>query len=114
MATVHVFDGCLELLNEGGTLAAYGATGGDMRGLSPQAMQRLGMQNQRLVGFVLLSYLRRNPQRMETALSTMMAWVADGRLPPLLDESLSLSAAAEAHAAMESRTSVGKITLQVS
>ena len=97
---------CLDALSPGGELV-FGALG--RFGLDRSDMEELFARNQSLKGFALLPLL--TPDDLKADLAWLFGQAANGRLRVLQGRRYPLEQAADAHRALESRATVGKIVL---
>jgi NADPH:quinone reductase len=107
-----VFDGvggaigraAFELLGRGGRMLSHGLASGEWAGISEEAAVRRGVR-----------LLRPKPSPGELRAFTVhaMAEAAAGRLRPLIGQRFPLERAADAHAALQGRSTVGKTLLSV-
>jgi NADPH2:quinone reductase len=108
-----VFDGvggeigaaAFELLAPGGRMLRFGLASGQWASISDEAAAERGVQ---LVGIA-----RPAPEEMRAQTETALAEAAAGRLRPVIGQRFPLEQAAAAHAAIESRQTVGKTLLEV-
>jgi NADPH2:quinone reductase len=106
-----VYRELMALLGTGGTCVCYGAAGGELVGAPPEIMGPMIFRSQRLVGFALPSLLEGKPGWMAGALRRLFAMALAGRLHVHLHPPFSLARASEAHAALESRGTLGKVVI---
>ncbi|MEV0153488.1 zinc-binding dehydrogenase [Micromonospora sp. NPDC050686] len=107
-----VFDGvggeparsAYELLAPGGRMISYGLASGDWAAIDPADAQRRD---------VTLVRPAPTPEQLRSYTRQALADGAAGRLRPLIGQRWPLERAADAHAAMESRATVGKTLLDV-
>jgi NADPH2:quinone reductase len=97
---------CLEVLAPGGELV-FGALG--RFGLDQSDMEELFARNQSLKGFALLPLLTTDNLKLD--LIWLFGQAANGRLRVLQGRRYPLEQVADAHQALESRATVGKIVL---
>jgi NADPH2:quinone reductase len=105
-----VFDGvggdigtaAFRLLRPGGRMAIYGLASGSWAEVSEEDAASRGVSLVRGIG---------GPEELRTFTKSALAEAAEGRLTPLIGQRFPLAQAAEAHAAMESRTTFGKTLL---
>lgn len=90
-----------------GRVVFYGWAGGEPPRLSPK---RLMDDSKTLTGGDLWSHLENREERMRRA-RDLFAWMREGALTVRISARFPLAAAADAHALLESRRSVGKILL---
>jgi NADPH2:quinone reductase len=93
----------LSLVEQGGRFLAYGAASGAMTGAADAA--------QRDVTFIPGFTLVRSPEDNRALVEQALTAAAAGRLRPVIGQRFPLSRAAEAHAAIEARTTIGKTLL---
>ena len=103
------FDGSLECLGYFGTLVNFGQSSGP---IAPFAISRLAGRSNAIVRPTVFNYLRERSQRDAMAEETFKMVLA-GVLTPRIGLRLPLSQAAEAHTALESRSTTGAIILTV-
>jgi NADPH:quinone reductase len=107
-----VFDGvggtvgraAFELLDRGGRMLSFGLASGEWAGISHEA----GAQRD-----VTLVDVRATPDELRRFTESALAEGAAGRLRPVIGQRFPLERAADAHAAIESRATVGKTLLEV-
>jgi NADPH2:quinone reductase len=108
-----VFDGvggsiarsAFDLLGPGGRMLSYGLASGSWADISPQLAADRD---------VSLVRPRTTPEESVAFTAAALAEAAAGRLRPLIGQRFPLERAADAHAAIESRATVGKTLLSVS
>jgi NADPH:quinone reductase len=108
-----VFDGvggqvgasAFELLDPGGRMLRFGLASGEWAAISDEAAAERGVE--------LVSMARTTPEEMRAQTETALAEAAAGRLRPVIGQRFPLERAADAHAAMEARRTVGKTLLEV-
>jgi NADPH2:quinone reductase len=93
-----------ELLEPGGRIVLFGWSSGSPTELTTADLLARSLSATAGLGPHILRRLRELEERALTA-------VAAGELVPVLDRSFSLARAAEAHAALEARATVGKVVL---
>jgi NADPH2:quinone reductase len=103
------FDGSLECLGYFGTLVNFGQSSGP---IAPFTISRLAGRSNAIVRPTVFNYLRERSQRDAMAEETFKMVLA-GVLTPRIGLRLPLSQAAEAHTALESRSTTGAIILTV-
>jgi NADPH2:quinone reductase len=106
-----VFDGSLAALAPFGRLVAYGMAGRT----PPRPVQApaLMQKSRAVIGFWLAHCMSR-PKMMDAAVTDLLRLVADGDLHPVAGGRYPLSAAREAHEALLSRKTTGKLVLDPS
>jgi NADPH:quinone reductase len=111
-----VFDGvggdigndALGLLGRGGRFLAYGAASGTFTGAS--GIERRDIES-RGVEFIPGNTVIRTAQDNRALVAQALALAAAGRLQPMIGQVFPLSKAADAHAAIEARITIGKTIL---
>jgi NADPH2:quinone reductase len=98
----------LSLLAPFGRLITYGSLSGGQTELGGQEMTQLIFQNKGIIGFSLYGI---ESERITTALKELFDYAVKGQLEVVIDHVFSLSQAAEAHQAIESRQTTGKVVL---
>jgi NADPH2:quinone reductase len=98
----------LELLGIGGRLLMFGWSSGTQLPLTAGDLLRLGITAGPAVGPKLL----RRPGGLRELETAALAAAASGRLRPLIGQTFPLAKAADAHAALESRATTGKVVLK--
>ncbi|MFD0883067.1 zinc-binding dehydrogenase, partial [Streptosporangium algeriense] len=110
-----VFDGvggeigraAFEVTAEGGRFSVHGASSGEVTVIDPAQARRRGISVigiEQLFGF--------GPRMRDWAQQVMSAAVT-GRIRPVIGQTFPLEHAADAHAAIESRTALGKTLLLI-
>ncbi|MDT0346398.1 zinc-binding dehydrogenase [Streptomyces litchfieldiae] len=97
--------GALRAAAAGARVAAYGAPSGEFSEHDPAELERRGI---RLSGIEQVQFA---PDELKEITARALTEAAAGRIRPLIAQRLPLERAAEAHAAIESRSVVGKILL---
>jgi NADPH2:quinone reductase len=107
-----VFEQALDCLAPGGRMVGYGNASRQPMTLN---LQRLFAQNQTVTGFFLSGCIalqsQDRPAFVAQLLDELAGYVRDGRLRLQLGGSYKLAQAAEAHRAIESRRTTGKVVL---
>lgn len=103
------FEGSLECLGYFGTLVNFGQSSGPV---PPFAISRLAARSNSIVRPIVFHYLRERSARDAMAEETFKMVLA-GVLTPRIGLRLPLSQAAEAHTALESRSTTGAVILTV-
>jgi NADPH2:quinone reductase len=106
-----VFDGvggaiagsAFELLDRGGRLVSFGLASGGWSDIGEDAAAARGV--------TLLRLPRPSPEELRELTESALAEAAAGRLRPVIGQRFPLERAADAHAAIESRATVGKTLL---
>ncbi|MFD8497661.1 zinc-binding dehydrogenase [Amycolatopsis sp. NPDC059657] len=104
-----VFDGvggpvgrqAFELLDKGGRMVSFGLAGGSWTDTSDADSR----------GVTVVKVPRPDPEELRELVGTALSTVASGVLRPVIGQRFPLEKAADAHAAMESRGTVGKTLL---
>jgi NADPH2:quinone reductase len=103
------FSGSLDCLGYFGTLVSFGQSSG---AVPPFALSRLAARSNAIVRPIVFHYLRERSAR-DAMVEETFKMVLAGVLTPRIGLRLPLSRAAEAHAALESRSTTGAIILTV-
>jgi len=103
------FDGSLECLGYFATLVSFGQSSGPV---PPFAISRLAARSNTIVRPIVFHYLRERSARDAMAEETFKMVLA-GVLTPRIGLRLPLSQAAQAQAALESRSTIGAVILTV-
>ena len=103
-----VFDQSLAALAPLGRLATFGMAGRTPP--SPIDAGRLLVRSTAVIGFWLV-HIAQRPQLLAQAVTDLMGLIADGAIRPVIGATYSLEQAADAHRALLSRESVGKLVL---
>jgi NADPH2:quinone reductase len=93
-----------ELLRRGGRMVSFGMASGEWASIDEEAAAARG---------VALVQAKATPEAMREYTESALAEAAAGRLRPLIGQRFPLERAAAAHAAIESRASIGKTLLEV-
>ena len=103
-----VFDTALRCLAWEGRLIVIGFASGRI----PKAPANiLLVKNCGVLGFYWGAYRRREPERFRAAFDHLLAWYDEGRLNPLVSQTLPLEQAGEALNLLRGRRSTGKVVL---
>jgi NADPH:quinone reductase len=106
----HVFDGSLAALAPLGRLAAYGqASRTEPRPVSPTSL----MASSRTVAGFWLMHALQAPGGLRPAMDELFSLVRAGRLRPVVGGTFPLASARDAHGALRSRSTTGKVVLSV-
>jgi NADPH2:quinone reductase len=103
------FSGSLDCLGYFGTLVNFGQSSGP---IPPFAISRLAARSNAIVRPIVFHYLRERSAR-DAMVEETFKMVLAGVLTPRIGLRLPLSQAAEAHAALESRSTTGAVILTV-
>jgi NADPH2:quinone reductase len=99
----------LEALAPLGTLVVYGALNVQSFQLGVPELLSLIFRNQSLTGFALAPLL--TAERLKSGLAELFALAVDGRLTVTIGDTVPLERAADAHRALETRRTTGKLVL---
>ena len=102
------FDGSLDSLARRGMLVLFGQSSGPVPPVDPQILNRKGSLY--LTRPSLGAYVATREELVARA-SDVLAWIGNGSLKVRIDRSYPLGQAAEAHRALESRATMGKVLL---
>ena len=104
------FETSLRCLRHRGTLVLFGAASGAVEAVSPMALAEAGS-----VFFTRphLAHYTATPEEFQGRVADLFGWLTQGILSVAIDSHLPLSAAADAHRALESRSTTGKVLLKV-
>jgi NADPH2:quinone reductase len=102
-----VTDGASSLVAEGARYVVHGMASGAFPSLDPQLVDEHKVQ------IVNLQGMPSTPADMRAAVDTALAAAAEGTLVPTIGQTFPLDQAAAAHAAIESRATLGKTLLLV-
>ena len=94
-----------------GTLVIYGASTGGTIPVEPDQLNRLIFNNQSLIGFAVNTFASTFPEIVTQAMTEMLSALAEGHLTVITNNTFPLEQAAEAHRAIETRQTVGKVVL---
>ncbi|WP_433262864.1 zinc-binding dehydrogenase [Actinosynnema sp. CS-041913] len=108
-----VFDGvggdtaraAFDLITPGGRMLSYGLASGEWAGIGPERAAEREV--------TLVQGSRPTPDRLRELVSTVLHQAAEGALRPVIGQRFPLAKASDAHAAIESRATVGKTLLEV-
>jgi NADPH2:quinone reductase len=103
-----VFDQSLAALAPLGRLAVFGMAGRTPP--SPVDPGRLMSRSTAVIGFWLV-HIAQRPAQLAAAVIDLLGLIADGSIRPVIGGTYSLDQAADAHRALLSRESVGKLVL---
>jgi NADPH2:quinone reductase len=104
-----VFDQSLAALAPLGRLAVFGMAGRTPP--SPVDPGRLMARSAAVIGFWLV-HIAQRPAQLAAAVTDLLGLIADGSIRPVIGGTYSLDRAADAHRALLSRESVGKLVLE--
>jgi NADPH2:quinone reductase len=103
-----VFDQSLAALAPLGRLAVFGMAGRTPP--TPVDAARLMAHSTAVIGFWLVHVVQR-PHLLAEAVTDLMGLIANGSIRPIVGETYSLDAAADAHRALLDRSSIGKLVI---
>ena len=101
------FDGSLDCLAPRGMMVLFGQSSGPVPPLDPQILNRKGSLF--LTRPTIAHYTA--PEELASRADELFAWIADGSITVHIDRVVPLAQAADAHRALESRETVGKVLL---
>lgn len=102
------FDASLRCVRAGGRMLLIGFASGTV----PQIpANHLLVKDVAALGFSLPQVRRRRPEAVRAALTELLTWYAEGRLDPLVSDTLPLAQAVDALQALRDRRVTGKIVL---
>jgi NADPH2:quinone reductase len=102
------FEGSLDVLVARGMLVLYGQSSGPVPPFDPQLLNRKGSLY--LTRPTIAHYVATRDE-LASRTNDLLTWLRDGELTVRIDRTLPLSAASEAHAALEGRETKGKVLL---
>ena len=102
------FDGSLECVAPRGMMVLFGQSSGPVPPVDPQVLNRRGSLF--LTRPNLAHYLA-TPEELAARAAELLGWIGDGSLRVHIDRTYPLAEASEAHRALESRGTVGKVLL---
>jgi len=102
------FEGSLDCLSPRGMLVLYGQASGPVPPFDPQ---RLNHKGSLFLTRPNLAHHVATREELVARASDLLAWIADGSLRIHVDRSYALTDAADAHRALESRQTTGKVLL---
>jgi NADPH2:quinone reductase len=102
------FEASLKTIAREGRIMIIGFAGGTV----PQIPANiLLVKNCSVIGFYWSSYRTRNPAKLRGSFETLLGWVAEGKLQPLVSETLPLERTVEALERLKSRQATGKVVV---
>jgi NADPH2:quinone reductase len=104
------FEGSLNSLRPRGLLALFGQSSGPVPPLSPQVLNQKGSLY--LTRPTLAHYVATRDELLSRA-NELFGWLRDGKLSVRIDREVTLKDVAEAHRALESRETTGKVLLKI-
>ena len=104
------FEGSLDTLRPRGMLALFGQSSGAVPPFDPQVLNRKGSL---YLTRPTIAHYASTREELEWRANEVLRWVRDGKLSVRIGAEFPLPAAAEAHRALESRRTTGKVLLTV-
>lgn len=98
----------LQCLAHFGRMVIYGAASGKVEQFSGI---QLMYKNQAIVGYWLTAWLSQRPERIASAMQALVQYIAGGQLEIVVGATYPLAEAANAHRAIASRQTTGKVVL---
>jgi len=102
------FEGSLDCLARRGMLVLFGQSSGPVPPVDPQVLNRKGSL---FLTRPTLAHYTATREELVARASDLLAWIGDGTLAVRIDRAYPLADAAEAHRALESRRTTGKVLL---
>jgi NADPH2:quinone reductase len=103
------FDGSLDCVARRGMMVLFGQSSGPVPPVDPQVLNRKGSL---FLTRPNLSHYLATPEELAARADDLLGWISDGWLRVHIDRTFPLAEAAEAHRALESRRTVGKVLLE--
>jgi NADPH2:quinone reductase len=104
----ETFDGSLASLRPRGMLVSFGNAGGPVPPFSPLILSQRGSL---FFTRPTLAHYTQTPEELRARSGDLFKWIADGSLQVRIGATFPLTAAADAHRALESRATTGKVLL---
>lgn len=104
----NTFEGTLDSLRPRGMFVSYGNASGPVPPFSPLVLSKKGSL---FFTRPTLNHYIRTPAELRARTDELFGWIAAGRLNVRIGATFPLTAAADAHRALESRTTTGKLLL---
>jgi NADPH2:quinone reductase len=102
------FDGSLDCLVPRGMMVLFGQSSGPVPPFDPQVLNRKGSL---YLTRPSIAHYTATPEELTARASELFSWIEAGWLQVHIDRTLPLGEASAAHAALESRRTVGKVLL---
>ena len=102
------FDGSLDCLERRGMMVLYGQSSGAVPPFDPQILNRKGSL---FLTRPTVAHYAATPEELDARAADLFSWIANGSLHVHIDRTYPLADAAEAHRALASRQTVGKVLL---
>jgi len=106
-----VIPACLEMLAAFGKYVLFSSRSMEHLSIGPAEAGRLNFMNQSIVGWSIVGFS--SPEHVRTGLAELYGLIAEGHVTPIVGRRYPLSEIAEAHRALESRDTIGKVLLAV-
>lgn len=104
------FTASLRCINPGGRILVIGFASGTI----PQIpANHLLVKDASALGFSVTQMRRHQPEAVQASMRQLLAWVAEGRLHPLVSSTVPFEAYADAMRLLRDRRSTGKVAIQV-
>ena len=104
------FHGSIDLLRPRGMMVTFGNASGPVPEITPLLLMQKGSIY--LTRPTMAHYLRTSEERLSRT-NDLFAWIQAGRLDVRIGERFPLEQAADAHRALEGRTTTGKVLLEI-
>ena len=104
----NTFEGTLDSLRPRGMFVSYGNASGPVPPFSPLVLSKKGSL---FFTRPTLNHYLRTPAEVRARTDELFGWIATGRLKVRIGATFPLAAAGDAHRALESRTTTGKLLL---
>lgn len=105
----EVIPACLEMLAPFGKYVLFSSRTMDHLSIGPAEAGRLNFMNQSIIGWSIVGFS--TPEHVREGLAELYRLIAQGRVRPVVGSRYPLSQVAEAHRALESRDTIGKVLL---
>ena len=102
------FDGSLDCLTPRGMMVLFGQSSGPVPPLDPQVLNRKGSL---YLTRPTIAHYASTPEELPARATELMGWIKEGWLHVHIDRTVPLADASKAHAALESRATIGKVLL---
>ncbi|MDB6126170.1 MAG: Alcohol dehydrogenase zinc-binding domain protein [Verrucomicrobia bacterium] len=104
----NTFEGTLDSLRPRGMFVSFGNASGPVPPFSPLVLAKKGSL---FLTRPTLNHYIRTPAELRARTDELFSWIASGRLKVRIGATFPLAAAGDAHRALESRTTTGKLLL---
>jgi len=105
----QTFEGTLDSLRPRGLFVSFGNASGPVPAFAPLVLAQKGSL---YMTRPTLNHYLRTPEELRARAADLFAWVAAGQLKVRIGATFPLASAADAHRALESRATTGKVLLQ--